>query len=83
LGQRVVLNVNKLLDEVEELRDGFRKQLEAVQTGRAQVVPLPGIPDDDLLEPIQKVVESDESDVIPSEADDSPWRERCGSPNIA
>lgn len=35
------------------------------------------------LEPIHKVVESNESDVIPSEADDSPWRERCGSPKIA
>lgn len=56
MGQRVVMNVNKLLDEVEELRDGFRKQLEAVQTGRAQVVPLPGIPDDDLLEHINETV---------------------------
>jgi hypothetical protein len=50
------MNVQKLLDEVAELRDGFQKQLEAVQTGTATVVPLPGIPNDDLLEHIKETV---------------------------
>lgn len=50
------MNVKQLLDEVEELRDGFQKQLEAVETGRATVVPVPGIPNDDLLEHIKETV---------------------------
>ena len=50
------MDVKKLLDEVQELRDGFQKQLEAVEAGRATLVPLAGIPDDDLLEHVKETV---------------------------